>query len=80
MTIQLGNLVRDIITGFQGTAISRVEYLTGCTQFGVVPKCGKDGKYPDAQYFDDKRLEFVKEGAATKVAKTGGLQIDAPRR
>lgn len=41
--IKLGTKVIDTVTGFTGTATSRIEYMTGCTQYGVAPRVGADG-------------------------------------
>lgn len=79
-TIQLGNIARDKVTGFIGTVISRIEYLTGCMQFGLVGKIGPDGKIPHAEYFDHARLEYVSDGVAVKSTDTGGPQRDEPGR
>lgn len=76
--IPLGTPVRDVITKFSGIAVSRIEYLTGCTQMGVTPEA-KDGKINDTQYFDCDRLEIT--GAALQLPMTtaGGPNRDAPR-
>ncbi len=79
MTFQLGDILRDSITGFSGTATSRVEYINGCIHYGLVPKIGKDQKAPTVEYFDWQRLELVKKGVAAKTSKTGGPQRDAPK-
>ena len=55
---QLGQIVRDRLSGLQGTAVSRCEYITGCTQIGVAPDgLGSDGSPRPWQYFDWQRLE-----------------------
>lgn len=75
---QLGNKLRDTITGFSGIATSRVEYLTGCIQYGIAPKCTSDGKIQETQYFDEQRLVFEEDGIATTSKPTGGPQRDCP--
>lgn len=55
--IKLGETVTDTITGFSGTVIGRVEYLTGCIQFEVQSKELKDGVPVRAQWIDEGRLE-----------------------
>ena len=50
--IKLGNQVKDIVTGFEGIATAKVEYLNGCIQYYVKPKIDEDGKYPSGQYLD----------------------------
>ena len=61
-TVELGDKVKDKLTGFIGTTFARCEYLTGCTQFGVMPAVGKDGALPTSYYFDVDRLVVVKKG------------------
>lgn len=71
--VQLGDKVIDQISGFTGTVISKVEYLNGCVQFCVLPKCDKDGKYVEGIYFDSQRLQVIEEsGHAHEGARTGG--------
>lgn len=51
----LGFPVRDIVTGFTGTAASVCFDLYGCVQVVVTPEA-KDGKLEDGRWFDYKRL------------------------
>lgn len=79
MTFKLGSKVRDVVTGFEGVATSRVEYLNGCVQYGVQPKCGDDGKLPEAVYLDHQRLELADAPPLSLASSnTGGPQRDAP--
>lgn len=57
--IELGSKVKDKITGFQGVAIARYEWITGCVRYEVQPQKLKDGKPLDSSSFDEKRLEVV---------------------
>ena len=42
---QLGDLVKDKVTGFTGIVICRAVWLNGCARLTVQPqKVGKDGK------------------------------------
>lgn len=77
IVIKLGNVVRDAVTGFEGVATAKVEYINGCTQYCVTPK-STDGKMPDAVYLDHQRLEFVSNGIALPSSDTGGEMRDAP--
>lgn len=56
MKISLGDHVKDAITGMEGIAVARVDYLTGCTQICISPKVDKDGKLQDSHYVDESRL------------------------
>ena len=59
MTIKLGQRVRDRMTGIEGIAIVRAEYLYGCTRIGVQPTEVKDGKPVDTSHFDEPQLEVI---------------------
>lgn len=79
-TIVLGAKVRDRLTGFTGRATSRIEYITGCVQYGVLPEIKSDGSYPNCEYIDDQRLEVIGEPIVQASRPTGGDMRDAPRR
>lgn len=56
----LGDEVKDRITGFQGVIISRTQWLTNCNTYGVKTRSlDKDGKPQDSCYFDEPNLELV---------------------
>lgn len=76
--IKLGSKVRDSVSGFEGVAIARVEYLNGCTQYGVLPKIPADGKMPDAVYIDYQRLEVTEPALKVVASDTGGEMRDTP--
>lgn len=80
MKIGLGNKVRDKVTGFEGIATARIEYINKCVQFCVKPKVKEDGKMPDGEYIDVDELEIVDEGIAIEAKPAGGPQRDCPRR
>jgi hypothetical protein len=79
-TIHLGYEVKDIISGFTGTATARVEYVNGCVQWCISPKIGKDGVFKEARYFDEKQVLFVGEGVSDMIhaLATGGPQSNTP--
>ena len=59
--ITLGNKVKDSITGFEGIAIARIEYLNGCVSFEVRPLELKDGLLQDTEWIDDQQLDSSSE-------------------
>lgn len=79
MEIKLGNKVRDLITGYEGVATAKVEYINGCIQYCVKPKIGADGKMPDPEYIDSQQLEVIEAEVKMKSSPTGGPQRDCPR-
>ena len=63
MTIELGDRVKDRITGYTGIVNTKSEYLNGCRRFGVQSeKVDKDGRVPDSIYFDEPDLTVIKKG------------------
>lgn len=75
--IELGAIVKDEITGFCGTVVGRVEYLTGCRQYSVSPKA-KDNDLKGSSWFDEDRLTVIgsRSGMAAKLAAVA--QSSAP--
>lgn len=77
--INLGDKVKDKVTGFTGVAVSKVEYLNGCIQFCVTPKIkSKENKMPDGVYIDQQQLEVVGKKTVVKRKKTGGVMSNTP--
>jgi len=79
--VQLGDTVRDRITGFEGVVTGRVEYITGCNQLLVSPRV-KDGAKQDACWFDEQRCEVdvSAERIVLDNSKTPGADMPAPIR
>lgn len=81
----LGKKGKDKITGFEGIIISKINYLFGCSQYGITPQV-KEGemKRSDTEYFDEGRIEIIGEGiapASVKVEKNGAdFNRDSPRK
>ena len=69
--IELGSTVRDKITGFEGIATSRAEFLYGCVRYGIEPvDLDKENKPMEPQFFDEQRIEVLEEPAPElKVSK-----------
>lgn len=80
MEFELGSLLQDKVTGFKGTATSRVVYLNGCIQYCVTPKIGSDlTKVPEGAYFDVDQLESAgSQQIPMKKSESGGPQRDCP--
>ncbi|MGH7177642.1 MAG: hypothetical protein ACREJC_09700 [Tepidisphaeraceae bacterium] len=82
MNILLGSKVKDRLTGFEGTVIARVDYINGCTQYGIIPRVREDGKMTESTYIDWKRLQVLEEPPMQKdraaLASVGGPSIKAP--
>jgi len=61
--VYLGDEVRDSLSGFQGIATGRAEYLTGCVQILVAAKSQKAGEKPFEYWLDEQRLVVTSAGA-----------------
>ena len=67
-----GEVVKDVITGFKGVVMSRINYLTGCNQYGLsMMALTSDGKRADWEYFDENRLVSCKK--SIKLPSTENL-------
>ncbi len=77
--IKLGSKVKDIITGFEGVAVARTEWLYGCTRIGVDSAELNDGKPVETQWFDEQRLEMT-EAQEPKVSKDSSATSGGPQR
>lgn len=60
--IKLGHQCRDIVTGFEGIVVSRIEYLDGRTAFGIQAKAAHDSKLPAVEYVSSVQCEKTGEG------------------
>jgi hypothetical protein len=81
--VPLGTRMKDLVTGFEGIAIARVEFLNGCIQYMLKPqKLDKDGKTIEANAIDSEQLRIIDTGISKKekVDKepTGGIMPDTP--
>lgn len=61
-----GDEVIEKITGFKGVITGTAFYLTGCTQHLITAKCEKEGKEPIALWYDEGRLNFVKNSITSE--------------
>ncbi len=75
-----GDMLRDTITGFEGTAVGFAAYITGCAQLCLTPKAKDDGKYPESTWIDVDRLEMVRTDASgiKPNMRSGGLSSRDP--
>jgi len=77
--IELGDKVKCIHTGFEGTAVVKSEFINGCIQWSVLPKLEKasktmkEGIMPEEVSIDSQSLEVVsKKKKPIEKKETGG--------
>ncbi len=74
---EIGDLLFDIVTGFEGVVMAASVYATGCIHYGLMgqslPKPGE--ALPQWEWFDESRLE-LKQAARVKfnVKLTKGIK------
>lgn len=59
MSILLGSIVRDKVTGLEGVADNRATYMYGCDRYWVQPRIKEDGTIPQGRMVDYPQLEFI---------------------
>lgn len=78
--IQLGDRVKDSISGFTGIAQGHALYRFGCAQFLITPdRLKDDGTELASSWFDEQRVVLLdKLSPATPAPPSGGPQANAP--
>lgn len=62
--MNVGDRVKEKISGFKGVIVAKTEWLYGCTRFTVQPeKLDKEGAVQKTETFDEPQLELIKTGA-----------------
>ncbi len=80
---ELGEVLKDVVTGFEGVVMGRTQYYTQCNHYGLLPqRLDKDKKEPEWGWFDETRLVRAKKKAVMlKVERpTSGPFPNAPGR
>jgi hypothetical protein len=78
--VRLGVLCRDIVTGFEGIAIARTDWLNGCVRFTLQPQdMTKEGTPKESTSFDVEQLVVVGKGVQIKKQETGGPKPEVCR-
>lgn len=81
--IELGDIARDTITGFEGVVIGKTNWLHNCTTITLQPKKLKDDGSPqESKMFDAPQLELVesKVQATTPATKRTGGSKPEPKQ
>lgn len=64
MKIDLGDLVRDRVTGFEGVVVAITFWLNGCVRITIQPcQLTEKGTHPDSVTFDEHQIELVRHPA-----------------
>lgn len=61
---EVGDLLREKVSGFKGVVLAVTRYATGCFHYGLgATKTTKDGGIQGWEWFDQSCLELVEEQA-----------------
>ena len=87
MTVELGDRVKDRITGLAGIAVGKTDWLFGCRRIVIQPEEAKEGKPAEMFHADEPQLVVLLKHAviaapvrAAPVTTTGGPRPAAERR
>lgn len=73
--VNLGDKVKDSITGFSGVVVGVTTWLHGCRRITVLPDhLDKEGKLLESQMFDEPQLVLIK----AKKVKAGDPSTGGP--
>ena len=72
---ELGDEVKDLVSGFVGIETSATDYLNGCRRICVYPPVKADNTFGDERYFDDTQIEVIEKG---KVKPNPAIAVNNP--
>jgi hypothetical protein len=78
-SVQLGDRVRDRISGFEGIVTGKHEYLYGCRRVTVSPTELKEGKRIESDWLDEDQVDLVESAvipAPSSAPERGGGPAD----
>lgn len=70
--VELGDIVKDSITGFKGVAVGITTWLHGCRRISIQPEALHDGKPIESAVFDEPQVVVLKSKRHRSTNHTGG--------
>lgn len=74
--IELGDRVRDRISGFEGIVIGITDWLYQCRRPIVQPTTMNDGKPTGTESFDEPQLEVIERAAFAPMVQESAPPVD----
>lgn len=79
--IELGDRVKDKVSGYIGVVVAVTTWLNGCARMGVQAETVKKNEQPkDAAWFDEFQLKLVRKGIVKTVSRDTGGPRSEPQR
>lgn len=75
---QIGDEVRDIVSGYTGIVVARTEWANGCVRYGVQGKVKEE--YAEPAWIDREQLEVRVRGKLQLAGSPTGGSRPRPRR
>lgn len=66
--IQIGDIARDTVSGYEGVVVGRTTYLYNVDRLSIQPSALREGKLQDQRSFDEPGMEYVGESAIVPVS------------
>lgn len=70
--INVGDKVRDLVTGFEGIVVGKTEWINNCVTVGVKPRVKDDGTIIEAHWFDVPQLELIERNVVARTSQNVG--------
>lgn len=71
--INLGDKVKDKVSGLVGIVVTKLEHLNGCVQYAVTPPMKKGSTEMPSWNIDEEQLELAdKKTVKVKKSRDGG--------
>lgn len=74
--VELGDRVKDKITGVTGIAVGSTLWLNGCVRYAIQPEKLHEGKALDYHWCDEQQTVVVKK----RVVDLGGIPKGGPQK
>jgi len=68
---EIGDTLKDRVTGLKGVVMVRAHYATGCAHYGLAQKQKADGTVPDWVWLDGSQLDLKKTIKRVKFDVSG---------
>ncbi len=77
--IELGDMAKDALTGFEGVVVADTNWLHGCRRLTLQPRELRDSKPVESQTFDEPQCVLVLKDALVSTRDTGGPRPEPAR-
>jgi hypothetical protein len=78
--IELGDVAKDSVSGFQGIVVAETNWLHGCRRIVIQPQSLHDGKPIPGESFDEPQCKLVRKAAVDRTPpRTGGPHPEPTR-